>query len=113
LDANLGHPKRAARPQATQTVKLIVSPDAVADLDRLRAFLIEKNPGAAQRAAGLVEAIQSLHTFPDRGRPTRMNGVRELIVPFGSSANVLRYVHYADANEIVVLRIWHGREQRD
>jgi hypothetical protein len=39
--------------------------------------------------------------------------VRELIVPFGKSAYVLRYTHLADAGEVVVLHIWHGREQRD
>jgi plasmid stabilization system protein ParE len=95
-------------------VRLIVSPDAVADLIRLRAFLADKNPDAAQRAvARLVRAIESLDTFPGRGRPTGVEGVRELIVPFGSSAYVLRYAHSADADEVVVLHIWHGREQRD
>ena len=51
--------------------------------------------------------------FPDRGRPTGTADVRELIVPFGSSAYVLRYAHAARADEVIVLRIWHGREQRD
>jgi plasmid stabilization system protein ParE len=94
-------------------VKLIVSPNAAADLNRLRAFLTDKNPDAAQRAAtSLIRAIQSLDTFPDRGRPIGIEGVRELIVPFGNSAYVLRYAHAADSDEIIVLRIWHGREQR-
>ena len=95
-------------------MKLIVSSEAAADLDRLRAFLADKNPDAAQRAAtSLIQAIQSLDMFPDRGRPTGIDDVRELIVPFGNSAYVLRYVHLADTDEIVVLRIWHGREQRE
>jgi plasmid stabilization system protein ParE len=95
-------------------VKLIVSPEAAADLNRLRVFLANKNPDAAQRAASsLVDAVQSLDTFPDRGRPTVFEGVRELIVPFGSSAYVLRYAHLPDTNEVLVLRIWHGREQRE
>jgi len=94
-------------------VKLIVAPEAAADLKRLRAFLADKNPTAAQRAAGaLINAIQSLDTFPDRGRPTTIEGVRELIVPFGNSAYVLRYAHLPDVEEVIVLRIWHGREQR-
>ena len=95
-------------------MKLIVSPEAAADLNRLRAFLAHKNPDAAQRAAAsLIQAIQSLDMFPDRGRPTGIEGVRELIVPFGSSAYVLRYAYLADVDEVVVLRIWHGREQRE
>ncbi len=95
-------------------MKLIVSSEAAADLNRLRTFLADKNPHAAQRAAAaLINAVQSLDTFPDRGRPTMIEGVRELIVPFGNSAYVLRYVHLLDADEIIVLRIGHGREQRD
>lgn len=95
-------------------MKLIVSPEAAADLNRLRAFLADKNPDAAQRAAAsLIQAIQSLDMFPDRGRPTRTAGVRELIVPFGNSAYVLRYAYLADVDEVIVLRIWHGREQRE
>jgi plasmid stabilization system protein ParE len=95
-------------------VKVVVSSDAAADLDRLRAFLAGKNPDTAQRAAtSLIRAIQSLDMFPDRGRPTGIEGVRELDVPFGRSAYVLRYTHLADAAEVIVLRIWHGREQRD
>ena len=94
-------------------MKLIVSLEAAADLNRLRAFLADKNPDAAQRAAtSLIQAIQMLDMFPDRGRPTGVEGVRELIVPFGSSAYVLRYAHLPDTDEVIVLRIWHGREQR-
>jgi hypothetical protein len=36
-----------------------------------------------------------------------------LIVPFGNSAYVLRYAHLPDADEIIVLRVWHGREWRE
>ena len=95
-------------------MKLIVSPEAIADLERLRAFLADKNPAAAQRAAAaIIGAIQSLDMFPDRGHPTSTADVRELIVPFGSSAYVLRYAHAARADEVIILRIWHGREQRE
>ena len=95
-------------------MKLVVRPEAVADLERLRAFLADKNPDAAQRAiAILTDAIQSLDMFPDRGRPTGIADVRELIVPFASSAYVLRYVHIAQSDEVIILRIWHGRESRE
>ena len=95
-------------------MKLVVSRDAVADINRLRAFLADKNPAAALRAVTtIVAAIQSLDMSSDRGRPTGTVGVRELIVPFGRSAYVLRYSHLQDADEVLILRIWHGREQRD
>jgi plasmid stabilization system protein ParE len=95
-------------------MKLIVSPAAAADLARLRAFLEGKSPAAADRAtAALVAAIQSLDTFPERGRPSGAPTSRELIVPFGNSAYVLRYAYRHEADEVVVLRIWHGREARE
>ena len=94
-------------------MKLTVSHSAVADLDRLHEFLVEKDGSAAQRAAGTIDdAVRSLTDFPQRGRPSGIVGVRELIVPFGQSAYVVRYAYLASRDEIVILRIWHGREQR-
>jgi plasmid stabilization system protein ParE len=94
-------------------VKLVVAREAVADLERLHAFLVNKNPRAAQRAvAAISNALHSLDVFPDRGRPSGIAGARELVVPFGRLAYVVRYAHLAERDEIVILRIWHGREQR-
>jgi len=91
-------------------VKLIISRAAAADLERLRAFLATTNPAASQRVVTVLSrAIQTL----GRGRPSAVAGARELIVPFGRSAYVLRYVHDALRQEVVILRIWHGREARD
>ncbi len=95
-------------------MKLIVSPEAIADLDRLRAFLADKNPAAAQRAVDTIVAkMQSLDTSPDRGQPIGSTGVRELTAPFGHSAYVIRYAHLPESDNVLILRIWHGREQRD
>lgn len=94
-------------------MKLIVSSAASADLQRLHAFLAGKDPSAAQRAvSGIVRAIDSLDLFPDRGRPSTIAGIRELIVPFGRSGYVVRFAHDPQRDEIVILRIWHGREAR-
>jgi hypothetical protein len=35
------------------------------------------------------------------------------VVPFGRSAYLVRYVHVAEASEVIILRIWHGREKRE
>jgi plasmid stabilization system protein ParE len=94
-------------------VKLIVAEDAVADIERLRLFLKDVNPAAAARAVELiVGAIESLETNPERGRPAAVLGLRELIVPFGRSAYVLRYAYYEARSEVVIIRVWHGREKR-
>jgi len=95
-------------------VKLVVSKEAAADLKRLRAFLVDKNPSAAQRAvAAIANAVRSLEAFPARGRPSGTSDTRELIVPFGQSAYVVRYAHLPGSDEIVIVRIWHGREERE
>ncbi len=94
-------------------MKLSLSREAAADLARLHDFLAPADTAVAQRAvATIVEAIDSLETFAARGRPVDISDMRELIVPFGQSAYVVRYACLTRSDEIVVLRIWHGREQR-
>jgi plasmid stabilization system protein ParE len=51
--------------------------------------------------------------FPQRGRPIGVMGIRELAIPFGRSAYVLRYFYSAGGDSIVILHIWHGRERRE
>jgi plasmid stabilization system protein ParE len=94
-------------------VIFIYAPAAWRDLDRLYAFLLPVNPGAAVRSVDqIVRGIQSLGQFPDRGRPSLLPGARELMVPFGQSSYVVRYLHDSEREEIRVLRIWHDREDR-
>ncbi|GMR22257.1 MAG: hypothetical protein BMS9Abin37_0593 [Acidobacteriota bacterium] len=38
-------------------------------------------------------------------------GRRELIIPFGAGAYILRYRIHRDA--VVIIRVWHSREARD
>jgi toxin ParE1/3/4 len=94
-------------------MKLIVSRAASADLARLHDFLADKSPSAAERAiAAIIRAAESLDFFPERGRPSGTPNTRELIVPFGQSNYILRYAFRAEAEEVIVLRIWHSREER-
>lgn len=95
-------------------MKLVVSQAALADLQRLRDFLIETNPDAAARAVSAIAvAIDSLDLFPDRGRPSPTAGLRELVVPFGQSAYLIRYAHDLAHDECIILRVWHARESRE
>ena len=92
-------------------MNLVLSEAAAADLTRLRAFLDEKNPDAAERAVDtLISALDSLTALSNRGRPSGIPGVRELIVPFGQVPYIVRYATTKDM--VVVLRVWHGRESR-
>jgi plasmid stabilization system protein ParE len=79
----------------------------------------DNDPGGHQIAAQ-IEAIaaesgqEDLAVIPEQpGIGTRIEGRddRELAVPFGKRAYVPRYRLHEDT--IVILRIWHGRGERD
>lgn len=90
-------------------MKLIFSRAAVHDLVRLRDFIAQHSPEAAQRVAQrLGGAIQGMMDTPQMGRPVAdMSGeIRELI--FGKY--VVRYE--VRQQSLYILRIWHGKEDR-
>jgi toxin ParE1/3/4 len=92
---------------------IIFSPDALEDVVRLRSFLNQTNPGAAQRAMTLIlAAIERLPDFPDRGRRTADADIRQIVIRFGTSGYIVRYVVLPEQNDILITRIWHGREAR-
>lgn len=114
MDSQLGHRARTTEAENSQAVNIVVTDAALADLERLREFLVEKDAGAAERAtATLIEAIDSLVIFLERGRPSVLRGLRELVVPFGQSSYVVRYAFRSSIDVVYVYRIWHGREQRE
>jgi addiction module RelE/StbE family toxin len=81
--------------------------DAADDLERICDYIAETSPDSAHRIARLiVDGIASLHTFPNRGRPGRVNGTREFVfapLPFVAVYEVKDEVH--------VLRILHGAQR--
>jgi plasmid stabilization system protein ParE len=95
--------------------ELRFAPEAVHDLTRLRAFLEEKNPAAAKRAAArILQVAAVLVAHPELGRAVDdadVPDLREVLAPFGSGAYVLRY--RIDDETVVVARVWHSREQRE
>jgi plasmid stabilization system protein ParE len=83
---------------------------AVADLERLHAFLSEVDPHAAARAVRkLVQAPERLTLHPRRGQRLRQfdpREVRRLIVgPYEMRYEIVE-------ERVVVLRIFHAREAR-
>ncbi|KRQ95857.1 type II toxin-antitoxin system RelE/ParE family toxin [Bradyrhizobium valentinum] len=92
---------------------ILLSHDAVEDVERLRTFLNDVNPGAARRALELISAaIERLQDFPTLGMSTEDPEIRQIIVRFGASGYIIRYVILAEAGDILITRIWHGREAR-
>ena len=95
-------------------MNLVFLPEADQDIDRLHEFLAAENPLAAQKAMlAIDEGIALLLENPDLGIPLeRRKAFRQVFIPFGKSAYVLRYRIDTDADCLVVVRVWHGREQR-
>ena len=44
--------------------------------------------------------------------PTIDPGIRQLVIRFGSSGYIVRYALIAETGDILITRIWHGREAR-
>ncbi|OAI25941.1 plasmid stabilization protein [Methylomonas koyamae] len=83
------------------------------DVERLRAFLQDKNPNAAARAGQtLRDGANYLSGFPMVGRPMNDGSERrELFLPFGAGAYVLRY--RIDGDTLIIIRVWHSKELRE
>ncbi|TWB18972.1 addiction module RelE/StbE family toxin [Nitrospirillum amazonense] len=82
--------------------------DALGDVDRHVAYIATFNLVAAERILrALLTTANSLLTFPNRGRPGSVPGTRELLVfpPY-----VIIYEIMDD--EVVILRVWHGAQDR-
>jgi plasmid stabilization system protein ParE len=93
-------------------MKLVWLPQAREDIERLYDFLLEKEPVAAERAVRTIQlGARKLVDFPHIGRPMGdETDRRELFIPFGAGAYVLRYRLHSGT--IVVIRVWHSREER-
>jgi toxin ParE1/3/4 len=87
----------------------IWSPEAVADLLALRAYIEQDDPAAARRIA--FHVIHNIETLlpnsPQLGRPGRVPGTRELVIPRTPYIVPYRLV----GNTIQVLRIFHSARQ--
>jgi len=63
-------------------MNIVWSPRARVRMIELRNYIAEQNPYAAETVAKRVlDAIELLAKFPQMGRPGRIDGTRELIVP--------------------------------
>jgi plasmid stabilization system protein ParE len=91
--------------------QVIYTGNAINDLDRLREFLISKNPIAAERAAQAIrEGIATLGIQPQIGRPIEDMPVdfRDWPIDFGDSGYLARY--YFNGGTVIILAIRHQKE---
>ena len=81
------------------------SPESAADFAGIVEYIHKENPSASDRVAQTIyDSATSLESFPNRGRPGRIDGTRELVLaplPF-----ILIYRVKRETVEIV--RVLHG-----
>lgn len=93
---------------------ILFAPDAVLDVERVRHFLEERNPQAAQRALATIwRALEQVQAFPEIGAPTADPDIRQIVVRFGAAGYIVRYTRLAETGDIFVTRLWHGRKARE
>jgi toxin ParE1/3/4 len=82
------------------------SPEAIEDFASLRAYIERDDRAAARRVAlHIVRNIETLLSqHPDMGRPGRVPGTRELVIP--RTPFIVPYRLQGDT--IQVLRVFHG-----
>lgn len=91
-----------------------LTPEAAADLERLQAFLIERDPIAAENALDAIErSLELLEHSPFSCRkawPGDRPLLREIIIPFGHAGYVALF-EIDDARSVSILAVRHQREE--
>ncbi|MBC7699468.1 type II toxin-antitoxin system RelE/ParE family toxin [Aquabacterium sp.] len=91
--------------------RLIWSPQALLDVQRLYRFLASKNIDAAKRAVKSIrQGVKVLGQQPGVGRPVEdmEPEYREWLIDFGDSGYVAMY--RIDGADVVILAVRHQRE---
>ena len=91
--------------------RLIWSPPALLDVQRLYRFLAERNKEAAQRAVKAIRAgVKILAAHPEAGRPAESMEpeYREWLIDFGGSGYVALYRY--DGKTALIVAVRHQRE---
>lgn len=91
--------------------RLIWSPQALLDVQRLYRFLASKNVDAAKRAVKAIrQGVAVLGQQPGIGRPVEdmPDEFREWVIDFGDTGYLARYRLSSD--QVVILAVQHQRE---
>ena len=89
---------------------IVVTPNALSDLERLRDFLVDSDPAAADQTIELILAgISVIADHPLIGRPVE-SAYRELVISRGRSGYIALYRYNETRDAVLVLAIRHQRE---
>lgn len=87
---------------------IVWSARAVRHLSQLRAFIAQDRPNAARETADtILSSVDLLAEHPGLGRPGRLPGTRELVVP--GTPYLVPYRVRGDRLEVVA--VFHGRQR--
>ena len=86
-------------------MRLRFTPRAIADIDELHAYIANQSLQGADRVVRDVDAALALLEWsPEAGRPGRVDGTRELVIPRTRYIAAYRIV----GDEVWILSILHG-----
>lgn len=89
-------------------MRIVWSRRALRHLRHLRSYIAQDNPDAAARVAEkLLAAVEPLAVHPDLGRPGRVVGTGELVVP--DTPYVIPYRVRGARLELIA--VFHGRQK--
>ena len=87
---------------------VVWSPRAIRHLTDLRAYIARDNPDAAARIAEtLLTSVERLAGLPNLGRPGRVSGTRELMVPGTPYVIPCR----PRGQRLEIIAVFHGRQR--
>jgi plasmid stabilization system protein ParE len=90
--------------------RLVFSPRALLDIERLAEFLMESDPITARATADvLTGGLKILKDHPLIGRPAEL-GYRELLISRGRTGYVALYQYEVERDAAIILAIRHQRE---
>jgi toxin ParE1/3/4 len=94
-------------------VEIAWAADALADLQRFAEFLHSRHPTLAEKVAqAIIAKAQLLAEHPRLGRPIAYHSeYRQIVLQVLNAAYVFQY--RCEPGRVVILRIWHGREECD
>ncbi len=89
-------------------MKVVWSRRAIAHLAALRQYIARDNPSAAHNVAEqILRAVEILQSQPQMGRPGRILGTRELVVP--GTPFLVPYRVRGERLELIA--VFHGRQR--
>jgi toxin ParE1/3/4 len=88
-------------------MRLVWTQHALADRDAIFKHIEADNPRAAVNVDNhIVTALRRILDFPESGRPGRIVGTRELVVP----RTPYIAVYFVVADKVRILRVLHGAQ---